>query len=300
LGTGGYGTPGNVNGEFWDNSVAFDATMSWIKIGGNRIDTSTSYDTQIGIAAAIINSGVHRSDLFITSKTGNPYPMGYTDTLIQVDEILAQLKTSYVDLILLHWPGLFNVTGTQYPCMEGQTTFKKCRQESWLALIKAFNDGKARAIGVSNFEENQLQDIFELNTLLPSVNQVEYHPYWHEDNLVKFCKQNKIVYNSYSSVGVPDVMGYPENPGRWPVQVIEQPVIKELAAKYNKTAGQIVLSWTWQQGIVVNARSLSPVHQLENLNIFDFQMTPDEIKQVGSISPLPPNPKVCGYPNQIL
>jgi len=161
-----------------------------------------------------------------------------------------------------------------------------------MALIQVFNQGKAKAIGVSNFEQVHLEDLFELNTLIPSVNQVEFHPYFHEDALVQFCKAHKILYNGYSSVGVPDHMGSSNNPGGWQTQIIQQPLVQNLAQKYNKTVGQIVLAWSWQQGIVVNARSWNPQHQIENLNFFDIQFTPAEMLQLGSM-PLPPDPKVC-------
>jgi len=299
IGTGGYGGPGNVNGEWWDNNVAFDAVKTWLEYGGKRIDTSMSYDTEVGIGAAIISSGVDRKDLFITSKTGPYYPLGYDETLIQAYDAIRELQTPYVDLLLIHWPGPDNSSqASSWPCYQGQKDFKKCRQESWLALERVFNEGKALAIGVSNFEQNHLEDILELNSLIPAVNQVEYHPYWHEDGLVKFCKEHNIVFNSYSSVGCPDHMKSPDNPQAWKTQVIEQPIIQQIAQKYNRTAAQIVLQWSWQQGLVVNARSLTPAHLKENLEFFGIQLTESEIQQIGSV-PAPPNPKVCGDPRII-
>jgi len=191
-------------------------------------------------------------------------------------------------LLLIHWPVPYY--DTVEPCAVGETNFKKCRQDSWRAMEQIFRAGKARAIGVSNFEIPHLQDIFEMGSLIPSVNQVEYHPYWHEDELVEFCKAHKILFNSYSSVGVPDHMS-----DAWKTQVIEQPVVLNIAKKYNKSPAQVVLRWSWQQGIVVNARSWNVAHQIENLNIFDFELTGEEMSAIRML-PKPPNPKVCADP----
>jgi len=151
---------------------------------------------------------------------------------------------------------------------------------------------------VSNFEKNHLEDIFEMMSLLPSVNQVEFHPYYHEDDLLEFCKENNILFNGYSSVGCPDHMSAPANPNAWKTQVMDQPLIQQIAKKYNKSPAQVILNWSWQQGLVVNARSWDPAHHIENLNFFDFMLTSDEISQIGAI-PKPSNPKVCPYPSVI-
>jgi diketogulonate reductase-like aldo/keto reductase len=299
LGTGGYGAPGNIGGEYWDNSVSYTAVKNWIALGGKRIDTSNDYNTELGVATAIKASSIDRKDLFITSKVGPRYPLGFDETIKQTMDILYELNTDYVDLLLIHWPGVINGTGLDWPCLQQRTDYKVCRKQSWLALEKMFKEGKARAIGVSNYEKNHLQEIFDLKSLLPAVNQVEYHPYWHEDDLVSFCSDHKIVFNGYSSVGVPDYMKSPDNPNAWKVQIIEQPLVQQIAQKYNKTAAQVVLQWSWKRGIVVNARSLDPVHQLENLNFFDIPLTPSELEQIASSLPLPPNPKVCPNPNEI-
>jgi len=298
LGTAGYGSVGNVGGEFWDDDTAATAVNSWLSLGGVRIDSSLDYNNSVGVGRGIALSKRSRQSIFITSKTGPRYPLGYDETLKQTDEILKELQTDYVDLLLLHWPGPYTVPGN-WSCYQNQTSFKKCRQDSWRALETLFLAGKAHAIGVSNFEKIHLEDIFELKSLIPSVNQVEFHPYWHEDALVQFCKDNKILYNSYCSVGCPDHMKPTNNPNGWKTQVIEQPSVLQIAQKYKKTPAQVVLHWSFQQDLIVNARSWSPAHQAENLDIFDFSLTVDEMTLIGSL-PLPPNPKVCYDPNTIL
>jgi len=297
LGTGGYGEKGNIGAEFWDDDVCREATISWLNMGGVRIDSANNYGNEDGLREGILISRRPRESLFITSKTGPGLPLGYFETLQQTDDILKTLNTSYVDLLLLHWPGEFHTVN--WSCAENQS-FKKCRQDSWRALEVAFKAGKALAIGVSNFEKDHLEDIFELGSLIPSVNQVEYNPYFHEDDLVEFCKAHKILFNGYSSVGCPDFMSSNnnENPHPWKTQIIQQPTVLNIAQKYNKTPAQVVLAWSWQQGIVVNARSWDPEHHLENLNIFDFQLTAEEITAIGAV-PKPPNTKISPDPNII-
>jgi len=291
LGTGAYGT--------WSDAIAQKAVVSWLGTGGIRIDNANDYNTTDGVAMGIAQSGVARESIFITSKTGPRFPLGYNEIIQQTNDILKSLQTNYVDLLLLHWPGPIPATGINWPCYQNaNNSFKLCRQDSWRALEDVFRAGKARAIGVSNFEIKHLEDIFELNSLIPSVNQVEFHPYFHEDALVLYCKGHNILYNSYSSVGCPDHMSSSDNPNAWKVQVIQQPIIQQIAQKYNKTAAQVVLRWSWEQGVVVNARSQNPVHHMENLNFFDFSLTLDEISNIGAV-PKPKNPKVCPYPIEI-
>jgi len=298
LGTGGYGTEGNIGGEYWDDETARKAVLSWLSSGGIRIDNANDYNVTTGVAMGIQQSQRERSSIFVVSKVAWRYAMGYEEAIQQTEDILKSLSLSYVDLLLIHWPG---PAGTEYnvswPCYQNQT-FKKCRQDTWRALEEIFKAGKARAIGVSNFEKTHLEDIFELGGLIPAVNQVEYHPYNHEyvDDLVKFCEDHKILFNSYSSVGCPDHMSLKNNRGGWPIQVIEQPVVQKIAEKYRKTPAQVVLRWSWQQKIVVNARSWDPTHHAENLNIFDFELTNDEMKAISSLPKQSP-PRVCYDPN---
>jgi len=297
LGTGGYGTLGDVGGEYWDDKTAEDAATLWLSLGGRSIDNSNDYGTQAGVGRAIKNSGIPRNDIFLKSKVGPRMPLGYNEVLSQVDDLLKELQTDYVDLLLIHWPG--SATMTDWECTKNQTTFKYCRQQSWLAMEKVFHDGKALAIGVSNFERNHLQDIIDLNSTLPSLNQFEYHPYWHENGLANFCRAHAISVESYSSMGCPDHMASKDNPTHWTTQVIEQPIIDAIAKRYNKSSAQVVLRWGLQQGHRVVVRTKDAKHMQENLNVFDFALTKFEMEAVGVV-PTPSNPKVGPDPSQLL
>eukprot|EP00026_Physarum_polycephalum_P012239 Phypoly_transcript_12526.p1 GENE.Phypoly_transcript_12526~~Phypoly_transcript_12526.p1 ORF type:complete len:333 (+),score=33.99 Phypoly_transcript_12526:49-1047(+) len=293
LGTGGYGDESGNGGEYWGDSVAEQAVAQWLSVGGRRIDTSLSYGDQTGIGNAIKASGIPRKSIFVTSKVDNPY--GFNETLSHFDEVLATLQTDYVDLLLIHWPGIpgQNVSGPN--CIDD----RDCRQQTWKALELIFQNGQARAIGVSNFEEKHLLDIFALNSSIPAVNQVEFHPYWAEYSLVSYCQKLNITYNGYSPLGAPDHMAF--NKTKWPIPILAQPDIIQIAANHNKTVAQVILRWEIQQGLVVNPRTKNIQHMKDNLNIFDFELSTQEMTQIENLpnKPPPPNNKVCDDPNLI-
>ena len=294
IGTWGYGGPGKP-GEQWNDSSAEVAIKAWLQAGGRRIDGSLHYGDQAGVGKAVAESGIARNKLFITSKIPCN---GYNASMDHVHDALSTLNTSYVDLLLIHWP--FYPHQKSPPSDEVCTTNAtagKCRQATWRALEKLFHNGVARAIGVSNFEVKHLQDIISLGGLLPSVNQVEYHPYWHEDDLVTYCKSHNITFNSYSPLGAPDwapiVKKWPNGKGP-----LAEPAILKIAMAHKKSAAQVILKWQWQQGIVVNPRTWNVTHMQENLNFFDFELSAAEMSEISKITPpTPGGSKVCPDPN---
>ena len=294
MGTWGYvHKPGTgIPGEVWNDTTAEKAVSEWIKLGGRRIDGSMGYQDQVGVGKAIKSSGIPRSEIFMTSKVSLG---GYNETFKQMEQILEDLQMDYVDLLLIHWPGLWSVNSEDPACKPNQLTMRNCRQSVWKALENLYNSGKALAIGVSNFEKNHLEDIIQMKSLIPSVNQVEYHPYWHEDDLLDYCKSNNITFNSYSPLGAPDWA--PSQRG-WNGTILSLPVIQNIAKAHQRTAAQVVQQWQWQQGIVVNPRTWNQDHMKENLNFFDFKLSDDEMKQISSIKP-PSDPKVCPDPHNI-
>lgn len=314
LGTGGYGhDPSVKQPEDWDiPPIPGDAVQMWLQLGGKRIDAALSYLNQVEIGKAIKASGKARNSLFITSKVGPgkagtaehfqaKVGMGYNQTMMQFDEILKSLGTNYIDLLLLHWPGVDNSSGTwinDSPCINEHENFRFCRQESWRALQDIYKQGRAKAIGVANFEQNHLQDILDMQDLLPAVNQVEFHPYWHENELVKFCHANDITFNGYASLGTPDFMMVPPQSIRWPKHFLQLQTVKTISQLISKTPAQVVLRWSVQQGILVNPRMKSQTHMKENLAIFDFQLSTKQMQELSSLSP-PKQNKVCPDPHLI-
>ena len=287
IGTWGYvhqqGT--GIPGEVWNDTVAEKAIKQWLSLGGRRIDGSLGYQDQVGVGNAVKASGIPRQEIFMTSKVSLA---GYNETFAQMDQILSDLQMEYVDLLLIHVPLIWS-TGADPACQDNLPSWRGCRQSVWKALEKLFDDGKALAIGVSNFEQRHLEDIIMMNSTIPSVNQVEYHPYWHEDDLVKFCQTNNIVFNSYAPLGTPDWAPTRHN---WNSSILELPVIQNIAKTRDRTPAQVLQRWEWQQGIVVNPLTMNLDHMKENLNFFDFQLSDTEMKQISTIKP-PQDPKVC-------
>ena len=304
IGTGGYEfEPRTGPGEIWTEDVAEKAVGEWLNMGGRRIDASLNYRNEPGVGRAIKASSVPREEIFVVSKVGSEGPfanmpggaLGYNDTLVQVQPILDSLQTDYVDLLLIHWPGPPG-NSTDPACQGKPTTWRACRQSTWRAMEEIFKSGKAKAIGVSNFEKNHLEDIIAMNSTLPALNQVEFHPYWHEDDLLAFCKSYNITYNGYSPLGCPDWAPPSHN---WTHTLLEEPTVTSIAKTHNRSPAQVVLRWEWQQGVVTNPRTVNPNHMKENLNYFDFVLSDDEMKQISSITP-PSNPKVCPDPHKFI
>ena len=288
IGTGFYNHhPGSDKpGEVWNDTIAEKAIKEWIVLGGRRVDGCVDYGDQIGIGNAIKASGMKREDIFMTSKI----PLvGYNETFDSMKHLLSDLQMDYVDLLLIHSPALVG-NSTDPACKRDLPTWRGCRQSVWKAFEELFNNGKALAIGVSNFELKHLEDILMMNSMIPSVNQVEYQPYWHEDDLVAFCKTHNILFNGYSPLGAPD--WGPATRG-WNGTILELPLIQSIAKAHQCTPAQVIQRWQWQQGIVVNPRSMNQDHMKENLNFFDFELSDDEMKKMSTIKP-PDHPKVCG------
>ena len=300
LGTGAYVyEPRTEPGEIWTVDVAEKAVGEWLDFGGRRIDASLSYRNEDGVGKAIKATSVPRKDIFIVSKVGSGGlvsggALGYNDTLVQIKPILDSLQTDYVDLLLIHWPGPPGKSSDP-ACQGNPTSWRACRQSTWKAMEEIYKMGKARAIGVSNFERNHLEDIIVMNSTLPAVNQVEFHPYWHEDDLLAFCKSYNITFNGYSPVGCPD---WAPTKHEWNHTVLQEPTIVNIAKSHGRTPAQVILRWEWQQGVLAQPRTVNPEHMKENLNYFDFVLSDDEMKQISSISP-PTQPKVCPDPHQL-
>ena len=235
IGTWGYVHEPNTGrpGEVWNDTVAEKAMKEWLALGGRRIDGSSSYKDQVGVGNAIKASGIPRKEIFMTSKI---YLVGYNETFTQMDQVLSDLQMDYVDLLLIHWPKVSS-SSTDPSCQLNVTSWRDCRQSVWKAVETLYKDGKALAIGVSNFEKNHLDDIIMMNGMIPSVNQVEYHPYWHEDYLLEYCKSKNITFNSYSPLGAPDWAPTEHN---WNGTILELPVIQNIAKAHQRTAGKVI------------------------------------------------------------
>jgi len=329
LGTYGYGWQPNgaeiVGGELWDDVSAESAVRLWIQNGGRRIDGALSYPTQIGVGRAIstaIAAGeVVRDDLFITSKIewapcsnwcsecdgvceslAGSTDTGFEWTLRQYDQILARTGLEYIDLLLIHWPGHFKQDPAlaNIACAEGQPNagsakgFSLCRSEAWRAMVQLLSKRQVRAIGVSNFELEHLEDVKEGQ--LPAVNQVELHTHWHDADLYEECRQRGIHIQAYTPLGAPDHMSWPGDVkvwphgslprANWPRLVANHTAVIEAANRIGLTPEQTVLRWAWQHyGASSHPRSRSAEHMRQNLAaiLSDNDLNDAELKAISSI-----------------
>ncbi|XP_062506389.1 aldo-keto reductase Mvan_2161-like [Corticium candelabrum] len=307
LGTGGYALTLDSHGEYWNDSIAEKSVSLWLKLGGRRIDGSFSYMDQVGIGRAIKASGIPRKEIFITSKVGPGGankngvqlggPLGYNDSLKQMEQVLGSLGVTYVDLLLIHWPyDAIHAPSSEKECNGNTSTeMRLCRQSTWKAMLQILKEGKARAVGVSNFALQHLQDIIDMGEMIPSVNQCEFHVFWHDLELLEFCKRHNITFNGYSPLGTPDFG--PWSLG-WNESLLELPLVKLISQRYGKTAAQILQRYSLHQGVLVNPRSWNEEHMRENLNVFDFELSDQEVMQLNALS-TSKKPNVCPDPKKL-
>lgn len=221
-----------------------------LSAGYISIDTAAAYRNEEGVGQAIRESGIPRNDLFITTKVWNA-DQGYESTLAAFESSRKKLGLEYLDLYLIHWPveGKFN--------------------DTWRALEKLYKDGLVRAIGVSNFHVHHLQKLMEQSDVVPAVDQVEFHPLLSQQTLRAFCKENGIQLEAWS----PLMQGN-----------LDVPLLAELGAKYGKSPAQIVLRWDLQHGVVTIPKSITKHRIEENANVFDFELSEDDMKLIDSLN----------------
>lgn len=238
-----------------DGSEVVDAVRTAIINGYRSIDTAAIYGNEQGVGQGIREGleavGIGRQELFVTSKVWNS-DLGYESTIAAYEESLSKLGLDYLDLYLIHWP------------VEGKY------KEAWRALETLYQQGKVRAIGVSNFQIHHLEDLMNDAAIKPMVNQVEYHPRLTQKELHKFCKGHGIQLEAWS----PLMQG----------QLLEQKELQELAAKYNKSAAQIILRWDLQNGVVTIPKSTKAHRIIENSSVFDFELSAEEMRRIDSLN----------------
>ena len=227
-----------------------DQILTAIQDGYRLLDTSTNYDSEGIVGEAIRRSGIPRSEFFVTTKLPGKYHH-YEDALMMIQESLFRMGLDYFDLYLIHWPlpkrGLY--------------------VEAWKAMVTAQKLGLIRSIGVSNFEPEHLDKIIDETGVTPAINQIEIHPYWVQERMVKANQEPGILTEAWSPLGRGS-------------DVLKEAVITELAEKYGKTSAQVILRWHAQRGIIPIPKSRNLQHQRENLAIFDFELTQTEIERI--------------------
>ncbi len=225
-----------------------------INEGYRHLDTAAFYDNEEEVAEAIKNSGVKREDLFITSKVWKT-ELGYDKTMRSFEESLRRLQTDYLDLFLIHWPrNNFDIN---------DESWKELDKQSWKAMEDLYAQGRVKSIGVSNFLPHHLMNIMEEAEIMPMVDQLEIHPGYIQYPAIQYCKEHNIIVEAWSPIGR----------GR----VLKEPLLIELAKKYNKNVGQICLKFVLQLGVVPLPKSSSAERMRGNLDLFNFEITTEDM-----------------------
>ncbi len=225
------------------------AVTEALGVGYRHIDTAAMYRNEAAVGEAIAHSGIERESVFVTTKLNNNR-IGYDAALYGIDRSLDALGFEWVDLYLIHWP---------LPTVREYV-------ESWHALERIAAEGRARAIGVSNFQPAHLERIITESDTVPAVNQIEVHPYLTQDRLLGVDEGLGIATEAWSPIAQ----------GR----VLDDPVITAIAAAHGRTPAQVVLRWHIERGSIVFPKTVSPARMRENFALFDFALTPEEHAEI--------------------
>lgn len=222
-----------------------------IAAGYRHIDTANYYFNEKAVGEVIAKSGIPREEFFITTKLF-PQSYPYEQCKVDIDKTLARLGLDYIDLLLFHQPYGEYVSG-------------------WKAMEEAARAGKVRSIGLSNFSAAKVQQVLDVATIKPAVLQVEINPYWNQHELKSALAEHKIVFEGWYPLGHGDA------------NLLAEPVFAELAEKYGKTPAQVIERWHIQEGNVIFPKTLNPEHMADNLDIFDFELTEEEMARINEL-----------------
>jgi 2,5-diketo-D-gluconate reductase A len=235
-----------------NDSDTATAVRAALEAGYRLIDTAENYHNEQGVGQGLKDSGVPREEVFITTKFNKRWHS--VDGARQAFEnSCGRLGVDYIDLLLIHWPN---------PA-EGQYV------EAWKGLVKLLEAGSVRGIGTSNFKPAHLDRIIDATGVVPDVNQINLNPYKIRTEPVSYHAEHRIVTMCWSPLS--------------PRELLDEPVITQIASRYQRTPAQIVLRWQTQQGYVTVPKSSSPQRIAENISIFDFDLTPDELAAISSL-----------------
>ncbi len=219
--------------------------------GVRLIDTAYMYHNEESVGEAVRNSGIPREEIFVITKL---YPNQFSDPEAAIEEALAKLDIGYIDMMLLHHPGAGDV-------------------EAYLAMEKAVADGKIRSLGLSNWYVEELEEFLPQINIMPALVQNEIHPYYQENDVIPYIHNLGIVVQGW----------YPLGGRGYTAELLGNEVISEIAAAHGKTSAQVILRWNLQKGVVVIPGSSNPDHIQENTELFDFELTEDEMERINAL-----------------
>lgn len=250
------------------NETAVTAVRSALQGGYRHVDTAAIYGNEAGVGEGLKASGLAREQVFLTTKLWND-DQGFDSALRALDASLKKLDTDYVDLYLIHWP----------------SAHRGLYVDSWRALVRLQQEGKARSIGVSNFEPEHLRRIIEETGVTPVLNQIELHPRFQQRALRQEHARLKIATQSWSPLG----QG----------QLLDDPIVQAVAAKHGKSPAQVVIRWHLENELIVIPKSVTPSRIAENFAVQDFQLDPSDRSQLDLLDSaegrIGPNPATAAF-----
>lgn len=243
-----------------ESEQCVEAVLTAIDCGYRHIDTAYFYKNEKSIGEAVRASGIHREDLFITSKLWNDYH-GYESTLKVFEETLENLGTDYLDLYLIHWPNPIKF----------RDDWAKSNAETWRAFEKLYRDGRIKAIGISNFLPHHIDELLKTAEIVPMVNQIEMQPGLNREVEREYNQKHGILTEAWAPFQVGEVL--------------KDETVCRLAEKYQKSAAQIVLRWFLQKGVLPLPKSVTPERILGNIQVYDFELTAEDMTAMDNIPP---------------
>lgn len=236
---------------------AADCVAYAIEKGYRHIDTAACYENEVGVGKGIKNSGVNRAELFVTSKVWNS-ERGYKKTLAAFERTLNDLALDYLDLYLIHWPA----SSSRYE------NWEEINLETWQALTELYRAGTIKAIGVSNFLPSHLNALMQTE-VKPMVDQIEFHSGFMQKETVAYCQNNGIAVEAWSPLGTG--------------KMLTNGTLHEIAGRYGKSTAQLCIRWCLQHNILPLPKSVTPVRIEENLNVFDFEISDEDIHVIDAL-----------------
>ena len=240
------------------NEVAAASVQCAIENGYRHIDTAGAYQNEVGVGEGTRKSGIARDEIFLVSKLPNA-DHGYEKTIAACEQSLQKLGVDYLDAYLIHWPVL----------VENQDRVEEDLCDTWRAFERLYQDGKLRALGTSNFLEEHI-DLLKANFKnYPMINQVQLHPQNPQDEMVAYCKENRILPEAWS----PLIQG----------QAFKRELLVENAAKYGVSVAQLCIRWIFQKGVVPVPKSTTPERIKNNADIFGFTISPEDMENIATL-----------------
>lgn len=249
----GYEIPLNGIGTYsLLNDVCYNSILYALQNGVRLIDTAYIYNNEEEVGKAVRDSKIDRKDIFIITKL---YPNQYNNAEKAINDALKKLNVEYIDMMLLHHPGNNDV-------------------EAYKAIEKAIKEGKIRSVGLSNWYIKELKEFLPKINIMPALVQNEIHPYYQDTEVIEYIQ----------SLGIAVQGWYPLGGRGHQKELLNDKVLKDIAAKYNKSVAQIILRWNLQRGVIVIPGSSNRQHIIENTEIYDFELSDDDMKRISELN----------------